>query len=216
MENRDNQTSAVSVWTSSSAVKVTSAESIVAIRKDREHYPRYKDIPVKDRQRWLAKQFFTLASIARMKEYTADEATIGAVALDERIMDAEVLANLTAPEIEYAFKNGVFGAYGEYYGLNAISLYNFLEEFVKSEKKQESARLIREEREKQIRDEDEEYRARIRAEMEEAKRNGTFVPTGRFDFGRASKSVNEVLDTKEHKERIARQAQDILSGRIKI
>lgn len=216
MENTNKQ-GALSVWTSSSAaVKVTSAESIVAIRNDREHYPRYGDIPVKERQRWLAKQFFTLASITRTKEYTADEATIGAVALDERIMDTEGMAGLTAPEMEYAFKSGVFGAYGDYYGLNAISLYGFLESFLRSEKKVESARLIREAKEREIRDEDEAYRARIRAEMEEAKRNGTFVPTGRFDYGRVGKSVKRALDTREHRERIAQQAREILAGRRKI
>ena len=214
MDSKNNQT--VSVWTSSSGVvKVTSAESIAAIRQDREHYPRYKDIPVKERQRWLAKQFLALASISRIKEYTADEATIGAVALDERMIDSEVLASLTAPEIEYAFKNGIFGAYGEYYGLNAISLYNFLESFLNSEKKVESARLIREAREKQIRDEDEAMRARIRAEIEEAKRNGSFVPTGRFDFGKVGKPVDKALDTREHREMIERQARDILSGKIR-
>jgi len=212
--DRNNQ--AVSVWTSSSAsVKVTDAESIVAIRQDREHYPRYRDIPAKERQRWLAKQFFSLASISRIKEYTADEATIGAVALDERMMDSDILASLTAPEIEYAFKNGIFGMYGEYYGLNAISLYGFLESFIGSEKKAESARLIREAKEREIRDEDEAYRAKIRAEMEEAKRNGTFVPTGRFNFGRAAKSVNEALNTEEHRAKIAQQARDILSGKLR-
>ena len=209
----------VSVLTNSN-VSVTTAESIVAIRRDRERFPMYRDIPVVERQKWLARQFFSLASISRIKEYTASEASIGAVALDERISDSEELSMLTIPEMEYAFKNGIFGRYGEYYGLSAISLFNFLEEFIKSDKKEESERILRApleaEIEARIKAEDEARSARIRAEMEEAKRNGTFVPTGRFDFSGATKSVNEVLDTSEHRARVAQQARDILSGRIKI
>ena len=205
----------LSVLTNNS-VTISSPQSIAAVRMDRRRFPLYRDLPEKERQMWLARQFLHLASISRMREYTADEATVGAVALDERIADSAELSGLTAPEIEYAFRNGVFGAYGEYYGLNAISLYGFLEGYFKSEKKAESTRLVREAREAAIRNEAEAERARIRAEMEKAKRDGTFVPTGRFDFGRAAKSVNEALSTAEHRKRIEQQARDIKSGKIKI
>ena len=201
---------------SSGAVTVSSAESIAAVRLDRKRFPIYRDIPGRERQMWLAKQLLQLASISRTKEYTADEATVAAVALDERVADSKELSTLTIPEMEYAFRSGVFGAYGEYYGLSAVSLYGFLNSYFKSERKAESTRLVREAKEAQIRNEDEVHRARIRAEMEEAKRNGTFVPTGRFDFGRAAKSVNEALDTAEHRRRIEEQARAIKAGSIKI
>ena len=68
---------------------------------------------------------------------------------------------------------------------------------------------------KRQREEEEANSRRLRAEIEQAKRDGTFVPTGRFDFGGAAKSVNEAIDTSEHRARIARQAQEIFARRNK-
>lgn len=214
-----NNQEQLALTTSNVPVAITGVSSLVAIRKDKERFPRYRDIPVAERQKWLAKEFRLLASIARVKDYDPKEALIGAVALDERIADSPDLSDLTISEIEYAFKNGVFGRYGEYYGLSAISLYSFLEGFLKSELKADATKAVRlskaEEYQKQRQAEEEAERSRIRAEIEQAKRDGTFVPTGRFSFGGAVKSVKEAIDSSEHRARIAKQARDILSGRTK-
>lgn len=211
---RNNQ---ISVLTSSSAV-VTTSQSIVAIRQDREHFPRYKSVAIKERQRWLAKQFFSLASISRVKDYTADEASIGAVALDERIAESDELSDLTFPEIEFAFKTGVFGGYGEYYGLNAISLYKFLQCYYTSEKKQEATKEIQARLEAQRKAEEEAERVRMRERIEEMKRSGEYVPSRDFSAPTSFKlkSVEGAIDSSAHRAKIQQQARDILSGRLKI
>lgn len=209
----------LALTTSNAPVTISGVGSLVAIRQDKARFPRYRDIPVAERQKWLAKEFRLLASIARVKDYDPKDALVGAVALDERIADTEAMCDLTVPELEYAFKNGVFGRYGEYYGLSAISLYSFLEGFIKSELKADATRAVRaskaEEYQMRRQMEEEAERRRLRAEIEQAKRDGTFVPTGRFDFGVAAKSVNEAIDTSEHRARIARQAQEIFARRNK-
>ena len=216
MENNKQE---LALTTSNVPVTITGVGSLVMIRNDRQRYPRYRDIPISERQRWLAKEFRLLASIARIKDYDPKDALVGAVALDERIADTPELSDLTVPEIEYAFKNGVFGRYGEYYGLSAISLYSFLEGFLKSEIKADATKEVRlskiDEYRRKQREEEEAMSRKIRAEIEQAKRDGTFVPTGRFDFGGAVKSVNDAIDSSDHKARIARQAQEILRNRSK-
>ena len=51
------------------------------------------------------------------------------------------------------------------------------------------------------------YRNKVRQEMEEAKRNGTFVPTGNFNFRMHSVSDE---DAEAHREKVRRQAEEIL------
>lgn len=214
-----NKQEQLALTTSNAPVTISGVGSLVAIRQDKARFPRYRDIPVAERQKWLAKEFRLLASIARVKDYDPKDALVGAVALDERIADSPELSDLTIPEMEYAFKNGVFGRYNEYYGLSAISLYSFLEGFVKSELKADATKAVRaskaEEYQMRMQLEEEAERRRLRAEIEQAKRDGTFVPTGRFDFSGAVKSVNAAIDTSEHRARIARQAQEIFARRNK-
>lgn len=55
---------------------------------------------------------------------------------------------LIPQEIQTAFRKGVFGEYGKYYGINAVTLISFLKEYVNSDefihsRQQESQRLAR-------------------------------------------------------------------------
>lgn len=55
---------------------------------------------------------------------------------------------LTTGEVEKAFRKGVFGEYGKYYGVNAVTLMTFLKEYVNSDefrsyRQQESQRKAR-------------------------------------------------------------------------
>ena len=191
---------------------IPSAESLAAIRMDESRYPHYRHIPQSARQEWLAGRMKYLASITRIRDFSAKEAILMAAALDEMIAQHRDMSELTLPEIADAFKSGVFGFYGEFYGLSATNLYDYLVSFLDSEKKKDAAAIVLKTREQSYAEkkaaEKAEQDRRIRAEIEEAKRNGSFVPTGRVWF--QPKKVDDALADDEHRKRVRAQAQEIL------
>lgn len=194
--------------TSSDLPAIPTAEALAAVRTD-PRFPRYSAVPKRDRVRWLSLQIMELQKLKHVKP-TADTALLDAAALDERMMGDQYAADLTQPEIEQAFKDGLFGDYGDYYGINAPSLYGFIREFIGSEKKRDAAALVMKAHEERRRREAEEERRKIREEMEEAKRNGTFVPTGRAWY--RPESVSNVTDSSDHRKMIEEQAREIIKN----
>ena len=191
---------------------IATAQALAEIRMDERRYPHYKRIAVRDRVAWLANQAKYLASIARLRDFDAREAVLTATALDEMICTDSDMMELTLPEIADAFKSGVFGKYGEFFGLSAPNLFGFLDKFLASEKKKEASALVLKTREQSYEErkaaEKAERERRIREEIEEAKRNGTFVPTGKVWF--QPKTVDDVADSSAHREKVLRQAREIL------
>ena len=185
-------------------------EAIAEVRLDERRYPRYYNIPQPSRLKWLAEQTKTLAAIARIKDFDGREAIVTASSLDEMIMKNEAISGLTTPEMAEAFKSGVFGLYGEFYGLSAPNLYGFLRSYLESEKKQAATAIVRTKFEDRKKAEQEERQRRIRAEIEEAKRNGSFVPTGRAWF--QPKTVDDAIDESAHREMVRQQAREILNN----
>lgn len=183
-------------------------EAIAEVRLNERMYPRYYNIPQPSRLEWLSKQAKTLASITRIKDFDGREAIVTASSLDEMIMKNEAISGLTEAEMAEAFKSGVFGLYGEFYGLSAPNLYGFLRSYLESEKKQAATAMVRTRFEEKKRLEQEERQRRIRAEIEEAKRNGSFVPTGRAWF--QPKTVDDAIDESAHREMVRQQAREIL------
>ena len=192
---------------------VPTANDIAKVRLDTVHYPRYSTVPQNARVFWMSGAILRTAKL-RNAEITAKEATIYAGVLDGMMINDQYMADLTQPEIEDAFKNGIFGLYGEYYGFSAVCLYQFLDGYINSDKKLEAAEIVRktkaEIRAEKTKAEYEAEQRRIREEIEEAKRNGTFVPTGKAWF--KPKSVDEAIaESEAHREKVMRQAQEILS-----
>lgn len=185
---------------------LNTTEAIVEVRLD-ERYPRYGNIPQSERLRWMSEQTKNLATIARIKDYDGRDAIVTAASLDEMVMRNEAICGLKLPEIAEAFKSGLFGLYGEFYGLTAPNLYGFLLSYIDSDRKKEATAIIRKGYEQRKREEQEENQRKIRAEIEEAKRNGTFVPTGRVWF--KPQMVDEVLND-EHRKKVRQQAREIL------
>ena len=99
--------------------------------------------------------------------------TIDTDMLDASMMDDPVVSNLTSVEIQDAFRAGVTGVYGEFYGVTPKSLLGFLKSYISSEKKIEAHRLITMRQEK----EDREANERLWREIQEQKAKGMFVPT---------------------------------------
>ena len=208
MENN----SSIQLQTSNKLPAVNTPQELAQIRMAESMYPRYRNTPVPSRQKWLANQIQYLASITRIRDFEAREPVIMATALDDMISQDRAMADLTFPEIADAFKNGVFGIYGEFYGLTAPNLYGFLNSFLDSEKKKEATALVLKSKEEmyeeKTRAEREERQRRIRAEIEEAKRTGAFTPTGKVWF--KPKLVKDVIDSDGHREKVRQQAREIL------
>lgn len=190
---------------------VRTAQDLVDIRK---RYPGYRLLPQPARLEWLASEALVLASVTRLRDFGGKDAAALAAALDEALMEDGATASLTLPELHDAFRAGIFGRFGEYYGMSAPSLYGFARKYLDSEKKRDASEIESETAAKTYaekrRAEREKEQRKIRAEIEKAKRDGTFTPTGRAWF--QPKKVKDVTDDAEHRERVLRQAREILSG----
>ena len=105
---------------------VMTAENIAGIMLDEKHFPRYRNIAQQKRMEWLSLEMKSLATITRMKDFNAQEAVAASIVLDEMIMQDRFIPDLTLLEMHNAFRNGVFGLYGEFYGISSPNLYGFL------------------------------------------------------------------------------------------
>lgn len=134
---------------------------------------RYRQGEEVNRKRWLFQQIGACYFIAHQKQPTWDMMTIDTDMLDASMIDDPVIANLTSVEIQDAFRAGVTGVYGEFYGISPKTLLGFLKSYISSEKKLEAHRLITNRQEH----EDKEANERLWREIQEQKKNGMFVPT---------------------------------------
>ena len=162
--------------------------------------PRYKGESEYKRKKWLYRQIGGCNILAHTTVASWEVLTIDADVLDASMMSDPAIADLTALEIQDAFRCGVSGIYGEFYGINPKTLLGFLKSYLSSEKKQDAHRLIVARMERENREGDE----RIRREIEEAKRNGTFSPSWGPNF-----KFTDRVDSSGHRERIRQQAEEI-------
>ena len=207
------------LWTNNDSLPaVQDARAIAAIRIDRR-VPRYKDAPASYRIGWLTKQItriYIIKHISLTDQNGRDRTQtikVDAAALDGFIMRNDSISDLTQAEIYDAFTSGVLGDYGEYVGVTSETLFKFLKEFVVSEKKQEATRIVREERERARKVANENERARLRAEIEAAKKDGSFVPTGEIFKPKMVSDITEE-EREAHREKIRRQAEMARKGLI--
>ena len=137
---------------------------------------RYRQGEEDKRKQWLFRQIGACHVLVHTRPENIpawDLMTIDTDMLDASMMDDPVVSNLTSVEIQEAFRAGVTGLYGEFYGITPKSLLGFLKSYIASEKKVEAHRLISMRREK----EDREANERLWAEIQAQKAKGMFVPT---------------------------------------
>lgn len=207
----DNSNNKIQLSTSSRELpSLNTPEAIAEVRLDERRYPRYRNQNAVQRRMMLSKIIQGLVTITRIRDFDGEAVVDQANALDDMIMKNEAISGLTMVEMAEAFKSGVFGLYGEFYGLSAPNLYGFLRSYLESELKQDATAMVRTRFEEKKRLEQEERQRRIRAEIEEAKRNGSFVPTGNAWF--KPQTVNEVIDNSAHREMVRQQAREILNN----
>lgn len=209
MEN--NQTQQLQTI-NSNVPAINDAAMLAQVRMDVERFPHYRRIAQPVRLKWMAGQIQYLASISRIRDFDARENILMATALDEMICADRDMLELTLPEIADAFKNGVFGLYGEFYGLSAPNLFGYLNSFLASEKKREATAIVVKSKAEAYREktaaEQEERQRKIQEEIAAAKRAGTFVPTGRVWF--KPQTVNDAIGASAHRKMVREQAREIL------
>lgn len=120
---------------------IPDAKSLAALRLDKS-VPHYKDLPKDKRTAWLKTQIMTLNMI-RHQIVEGWQVEFDAQTLDEFLMDDIYARDYTFPEIKDAFKRGLMGDYGDYYGLTAESLYGFLRGYFMSEKKRKATEIVK-------------------------------------------------------------------------
>lgn len=162
---------------------------------------RYRQGEEERRKQWLYRQIGACYFIAHVRIPSWEAITIDTDVLDAAMMESPVIANMTSVEIQDAFRSGVAGMYGEFYGINPKSLMGFLKGYADSEKKIEAHRLITMLDHKADMDAGE----RLMAEIEEAKRRGDFKPSWGPDF----KFGQTKGDSDAHKAKIREQAETI-------
>lgn len=121
---------------------VRTAEDLASVRLNEERFPHYGNMPMQVRRAWLTGKVIELNMIKHIRP-DEDMLVYDIAALDEYIMDDPIIRDLTQVEISRAFRLGIKGDFGEYYGLTADALFGFLEGFIRTPEKKESARLVR-------------------------------------------------------------------------
>lgn len=142
---------------------------------------RYREGVDGKRQQWLYRQIGACCLLAHTKVPSWDVLTIDTDMLDASMMEDPVIANLTTTEIQDAFRAGVTGVYGEFYGITPKSLLGFLKSYTVSEKKMEAHRLLTARNEKAEKEANERMWKEL---LRKQKEDGLFVPTWGpvFDF----------------------------------
>ena len=134
---------------------------------------RYREGDEDKRKQWLFRQIGACYFIAHQKQPSWDAMTIDTDMLDASMIDDPVVSNLTSVEIQDAFRAGVTGVYGEFFGISPKTLLGFLKSYVASDKKIEAHRLITQ---RQVQ-EDKAANERLWAEIQKKKAEGLFVPS---------------------------------------
>lgn len=181
---------------------IATVDGLVSYRKTRPHYG---SVPREARLKWMAKEISILSAMQHQNT-DAGMITFDAVTLDDMMSEDPAIMDLTQLEIMEAFRKGLRGVYGEFYGLTASSLYHFLSGYMKSEKKIAATRKILGEQKKPFNDAPAEKIAEYKRIASEREKNGepVFQPP-------MFKTADEITEEERnaHRAKIELQAQEI-------
>ena len=193
-----------------------------------EGIAKYKDIPESVRRTWIGMQIYALCLILHYQAPTPMEVSVDAAFADQLIMDDEGARALTQAEMQEAFRKGIGGDYGEFFGgqapgghnviaglfdgiksLNKDSrLFGFLKGFRASEKRLKALDILFKKAQKEISEDRKREIAAYEQIVAHCKEKGidlTGLRPGDLDKGTAPKVSSE-----EHRQKVARQREEIL------
>ena len=167
---KEQQTALQILRTSSS---IDTPEKLAGVIKD-ERVPRYCNLDGDIRLSWLCDQINALNYMTHSARITSEiDLLVEASMTDQAIMDDSSVRWLTQVEMQEAFRRGITKEYGDFFGITAGTVIQFLRGFMSGEKRQRAKAIIREEESRK----EKEGQDRFWKEIEKAKANGMFVPT---------------------------------------
>lgn len=177
-------------------VKAPNGELVLA-------HPRYGQLPIASRVNWMKDQLMVLSFLRHIKDPNPLDILIDAQAVDSAIMESSDYRALTQLEMQEAFRRGINGEYGEFFGITAASLTGFLRGYMKAEKWQAMKAICYAEEQKRIAEEREKenrlhYELRLRG----------FVNP----WGKKEKKVVTPEESEAHRRLIEKQREEILKN----
>lgn len=175
---KEQQTALQILRTSSS---IDTPEKLAALIKD-DGVPRYCQLDELNRRGWLCDQINALNYMTHSARITSEvDLVIEASMMDQAIMDDDRVKWLTQVEMQEAFRRGITKEYGDFFGITAGTVVQFLRGFMDGDKRKRAKAIIRENESRKER----EGQERLWAEIQEQKKKGMFVPTWgpNFNFG---------------------------------
>lgn len=179
---------------------IATAEQLAAVRMNPQ-IPRYGQLQKAERVNWLKDQIMVLNLLRHTKDVEELDVLIDAGATDDFIMESADYRALTQVEMQDAFKHGINGDYGEFFGITPVSLTCFLRGYQKAEKWQKAKAIIYAREKEQ---EEAERQKESRVLMAELKKRGIVGNS----WGKKEKPAAE--DSEEHRKKIARQREEIM------
>ena len=177
---------------------ISTPEKLAMVISD-QSIARYRDIPEEPRKLWLGSQIYALCLILHYQPPSPMDVEIDANFADQMIMDDESVRSLKQVEMQEAFRRGIAREYGDFYGITASTLVQFLRAYRTSEKRAQAITLLYNQEQKELKEKD----ARFWEAIEEARRNGYDLPLFLH---------SPMEDDRQHQERIARQREEILKA----
>ena len=177
---------------------VSTPEKLAQVISD-QSIARYKDIPEEPRKIWLGSQIYALCLILHYQTPSPMDVEVDAAFADRMIMDDESVRSLKQVEMQEAFRKGIAREYGDFFGITASTLVQFLRAYKTSEKRAKAISLLYNKEQKEIQEKD----ARFWAALENARQQGYDIPTF---------AHSPMEDDKQHQERIARQREEIIKA----
>lgn len=157
---------------------IDTPEKLAALISDKR-VPRYCQLESDNRLAWLCDQINALNYMTHSARIANEvDLLVEASMMDQAIMEDERVRWLTQTEMQEAFRRGITKEYGDFFGITAGSILQFLRGFMSGEKRQRAKAIIRED---EIR-KDREANERLWAEIQRKKAEGMFVPSWGPDF----------------------------------
>ena len=175
---------------------ISTPEKLAVVIAD-QSIARYKDIPEAERKLWIGSQIYGLCLILHYQAPSPEDVMIDCHFADQMIMDDGGICCLKQVEMQEAFRRGVAGEYGEFYGVTAKSLIGFLKAYRKSGKRAEAISILEKGYKQTLKDEDELFWKTL----VDAREKGFDIPVF---------PASPFEDDNQHKERIRRQREEIL------
>lgn len=185
----------------------------LAVMRMKSSVPHYRDIPRVRRCTMLA-DLIMQAYVLKHQSPEIGGMSLGQVvemdasALDSFIMEDMYISDYTFAEIEEAFRLGLTNRLGEYYGLNSVSFFGFLQNYLNTEKKRKAIKIVQETRKKQKRL---QYEKELR-ERAERQKNGDRMIDVTMEKLLEIGTPKTLLPEENHRDKVRRQARNILNN----